>query len=241
MKRFYNLLGFTFLSAVILSFTVDPAFAQDKAAPAKSPAKASTKKKAKPLPPKGDEVQPITLNIAVVDVDSIRRQAKVVNNIGLQIKKIRETFQAVITKDEKKLRESQDELRRQEAILAEDAFKENVKKFQKKLQAVQIKVQQLKQQLAKAQGESMRKVEMTLNEIIDDLVVELNLHLVFRREPVVYYNQGLDITKLVLERLDKKLPSLKLPAVKIPTGKLKAKAKPKAKPKAKAKAPAAKK
>ncbi|OHC75269.1 MAG: hypothetical protein A3G18_00660 [Rhodospirillales bacterium RIFCSPLOWO2_12_FULL_58_28] len=160
--------------------------------------------------------QAVALRIAVIDVDSIRRSAAVVNDIGAQITKYRDTFQAEINKEEEKLRTAQQELKKQESVLAADAYEKNRQKFSQQVSEVQFMVQQKKQDLETAQAEAMRKVEVSLNQIIDALVKEENLHLVLRREPVIFFNEGLDITKIVLERLDKAMPGMKVPAIGAP-------------------------
>lgn len=162
------------------------------------------------------EAQPnqnVVLRIAVIDVDSIRRAAAVVNDIGAQITKYRDAFQADINKEEEKLRAAQQELKRQESVLAGDAYEQSRQKFSQQVSEVQFMVQQKKQDLENAQVEAMRKVEVALNQIIDALVKEENLHLVLRREPVIFFNEGLDITKIVLERLDKAMPGMKIPPI----------------------------
>lgn len=146
--------------------------------------------------------------IAVVDVEYVLRSALVVKNIGEQITKYREQYQLDINNEEKELRDSQMELKRQEAILSVEAFEENRNKFAKRVSEVQAKVQRRKQGLAKTQAEAMRKVELALNGILDKLVAERGIHLVINKVSVIFLSERLDVSKVILERLNKEMVTL---------------------------------
>lgn len=154
--------------------------------------------------------QDAPLKIAIIDIEAIRLHAAVVKDIRSQIVKYRKVYQATIQKEEEELRNANQELTRKRAILSPEAFAEERRKFERRLAVVQRMVQTRKQDLDKAQGDAMSKVEGVLNGIVVELAQEKGLNLILRKNQTVLGAKSLHITKVVLERLDKKLPSLKL-------------------------------
>ena len=153
------------------------------------------------------------VNLAVIDIEEIRRQASVVKDIRRQIGKFRKAFQADIQKEEEELRNADRELARKRTILTPDAFAEERRKFQQRVIEVQRLVQKRKQKLDKTLIDAMRKVEVTLNEIVTEIAKEKKLNLILRKEQTVLFAPGLSITQKVLQKVEKKLPTLKIPDI----------------------------
>ena len=79
---------------------------------------------------------------------------------------------------------------------------------------VQKLVQKRKEQLNKAKIEAMLKVEQQMNGIVSDIAKKRQASLVLRRSDIILAARNLDITSIVLKRLNKEL--IKVP-VKKPT------------------------
>jgi Skp family chaperone for outer membrane proteins len=150
--------------------------------------------------------------LAVIDVEMIRRNAAAVKDIQSQIGEFRTDFQNDIQKEEEALRKAQQEVARQRAILSPEAFAEERRKFEQNVVEVQRRVQQRKQALGEAQVRAMREVEKAVNEIVAEMVKEHGLSLILKRKDAVFVTPQLEISQVVLERLDKKLPSVKISA-----------------------------
>lgn len=148
--------------------------------------------------------------IAVIDVDMIRRQSLAVKDIQVQISKYRTAFQAEIQKEEDALRKAQQEVARQRASLSEEAFAEERHKFEQNVANVQRALQQRKQTLDRMQGEAMRVVERKVNEIVAAMVKENGLSLLLKRRDAVFVTPQLEISQVVLDRLNKELKTVKV-------------------------------
>lgn len=153
------------------------------------------------------------INVAVIDIDEIRRKASVVKDIRAQIGKFRNAFQADIQKEEEVLRNADKELARKRTILTPDAFAEERRKFQQRVVEVQRLVQKRKQELDGAMANAMRKVELTLTDIVADMAKKKKLTLILRKEQTVLVAPSLSITKEVLRMVEEKMPSLKIPDI----------------------------
>ena len=187
MQPFTKQFFLSFLSAAFLF--VGPAFAQTETSNAK---------------PDG------VVNIAILNLDVIRRQSLVVKGIRSQIEEYRKQFQDDIEKEEKALRDANQELAKKRTILAPEAFAQERRKFEQRVVEVQRLVQQRRQELGKAQSDAMVKVELKLNEIINKMAEDRKIDLVLKRSQTIMVARSLEITKDVLEVLDKTLPKVEV-------------------------------
>ena len=146
--------------------------------------------------------------IAVVDVQSILQEAAASKSIQKQLDTQRQTYQNEISKQEEKLRAAEQELNRQRAILSADAFAQKRREFEQQVADVQRSVQGRKRMLDQAFNESMSKVRDTLLDVVADVAGEQKATLVLAKQQVVIVEKSLDLTASVLERLNKKLPTV---------------------------------
>jgi len=152
------------------------------------------------------------INIAVLDLETIRREASVVKDIRAQITVFRKSFQADVEKEEKALREANQELAKKRTILTPESFAEERRKFEQRVVEVQRLVQQRKQSLAKVRADAMVQVEGKLNRIITDMANRLGIVLVLNRSQTIMVDRSLEITKEVLAELDRSIPKLQVAA-----------------------------
>jgi Skp family chaperone for outer membrane proteins len=153
---------------------------------------------------------PVPLKVGVIDIEQIRRESTAVKDARDQIATFHNTVQAEIQKEENELREANQELARQRTVLAPDAFNEERRKFETRLVEVQRKVQERRQELDDIQNDVMRRMNETMAEVVVEIAQEQGFALILRLDQSVFAAQSLLITPLVLERLNKKLPTIKI-------------------------------
>ena len=185
MKTFYTLAVCALLASAIVS---TPARAQQP-----------------PAPP-----EPVALRIGMIDIEQIRRESSAVKDARDQIATYQNTIQAEIQKEENELRDANQELARQRTVLAPDAFSEERRKFETRLVEVQRKVQERRQELDDIQNDVMRRMNEVMAEVVVEIAQEQGFGLILRLDQSVFAAQPLLITQTVLERLNKKLPSIKI-------------------------------
>ncbi|MCB2101777.1 MAG: OmpH family outer membrane protein [Rhodobacterales bacterium] len=154
-----------------------------------------------------------TIRMAVLDIDAIRRDALAIKDIRNQLDAYSTTFRADIKKEEDALRAADQELARKRTLLAPEQFAEERRKLEEQIVSVQRLVQARKQALDKARAEALQEVQKSLEVVVAKLAKENDIDLILRADQVVFRVPPLDITKNVLEALDKALPKV---AVKIP-------------------------
>ena len=153
---------------------------------------------------------PDSVKIAVINLNVIRRNAKVVVDISKQISVYAKSYQEEVQKEDKALKAANAKLLQKRTILAREAFVAERKKFEQKVVAMQRLVQKRKQDLNKARSDAMLVVEEQLSKIIADLAEKQDIGIIVRQNQVILSSKQLDITDTVLAQLDKVLPSHKV-------------------------------
>ncbi|MDQ2101371.1 OmpH family outer membrane protein [Azospirillum isscasi] len=148
--------------------------------------------------------------IAVVDVQKIMQESNASKGVSKSFESLRETYQKEIASLEDKLRKSEEELRKQQTVLAPDALANKRRDFEKQVGEVQKTVQSRKRALENALNEAMAVVHKNMVEIVADVARERGANLVLARQQFVLVDTQIDVTDVVLERVNKKLPQVAL-------------------------------
>jgi Skp family chaperone for outer membrane proteins len=166
----------------------------------------------KKQPPKqsGDQLLSIQLPFAVLDVQKILRSAKAVKSIRDQITAYGTAFEKEIEKEREKLRKGNQELARQRTILAPEVFAEKRREFEQRVVEVQRMVQKRQRDLDKSRTVAMAKVNKSYMDIVTKLANERELFMIIRKGQTAFANPSLDVTKEVLDLLNKKQPTVKV-------------------------------
>jgi Skp family chaperone for outer membrane proteins len=150
------------------------------------------------------------LSVAILDLNSIRRESLVVTNIRLQIDTFREDFRKKILKEEVALKAANQDLAKKRDILTPDEFSKERRKFQQKVAALQRLVQQSKQALEQTRSNAMVEVEKALNKIITKMALDRDINIILRKDVTILASRSLEITIDVLKELNAKLPKVKV-------------------------------
>ncbi len=152
----------------------------------------------------------IRVKLGIIDMDAIGRHAAAAKDIRAQIKAYRDAIRDEIQKEEEELRKARDELGRQRMILSPEAFEAERRKFEERLAAIGTMVQGRRQALQRVREEAMGQLQRTLNEVVTDVADANELTLILRTNQLVFWAKPLEITGVVIETLDQRLPSLKV-------------------------------
>ncbi|WP_448202922.1 OmpH family outer membrane protein [Azospirillum sp. sgz302134] len=169
-----------------VAFTAPTAFAEDKKPDLKAPV------------------------IAVVDVQKIMQESTASKGVSKSFESLRDTYQKEISSLEDKLRKSEEELRKQQTVLAPDALAAKRRDFEKQVADVQKTVQARKRVLENALNEAMAVVHKSMVEVVAEVARERGANLVLARQQFVLVDTQLDVTDTVMERVNKKLPQVAL-------------------------------
>ncbi len=148
--------------------------------------------------------------VGVVDVQTILRDSTAMKSIQSQVEEKRGLYQNDISGQEKRLRDQEQELKRQQPVLAADAFEAKRRDFEAQVSAVQRDMQERRKVLDQAYGEGLKVVQKELTAIIAGIAKERGFTLVLPAGQTLYAEPALAITDEALKRLNKKLPNVPL-------------------------------
>jgi Skp family chaperone for outer membrane proteins len=156
---------------------------------------------------------PVQIKLGVLNIVLLTQTSLMSKDIARQIDGRRIKFRAEIKGEEQALRKSNEDMQKQQIILSPAAFEQEIKLFRRKELALQKKVQQRNQEFNRLRIFTTRAFETELNKALVDVTKKHKFTLVLRKREVLVTATFLDITKLVLEQIDKNSPSFKIPDV----------------------------
>ena len=150
--------------------------------------------------------------IAVVNYAQAIHDSKAGQSLRQQFDKQRDVYEKEIKKAETKLEEAQQELKQQQAVLSPEAFARKRQEFQQQAGELQRTAQNRRRSLDQMRDEGLQQIEKVLREILGEMVKERGYDIVMNAGPgagtIIIASKELFITGEVMERLNKKLPSV---------------------------------
>jgi outer membrane protein len=155
----------------------------------------------------GGETLPAAV-IAVIDMDRIIRDSSAGQSLRSQVESQREAFQTEIAAREATLREEDQKLAQQRAVLAPEVFAQKRQEFGTRVAEVQREVQTRKTKLDRAYNEGIEQIRRATIEILDELAKDRGFNVVIPLRQVLIAASVLNLTDEVLARLNERLPSV---------------------------------
>lgn len=150
--------------------------------------------------------------IAVLDMRVIHRDSLAGKAWQDYYNARRKELKDKIGNEEKTVRAAWDELNKQRAILAPQAFQARERSFREMEAAANGRVRSLEQDVARdlrgAQAELGKVLDEKLAPILEGIIRGRNIDLILRKDDLVFMRKELDLTPEVLKQLDKALPKL---------------------------------
>lgn len=204
LVRWTALAGLTI--ALSLSAGIAHAQQQQPRAPAQpqrptAPAQQQPAAKAQPLPPKGTQ-------IVVVDAGGVERSATAFQAIRTQHERQRQGLQTEAAKIESELKNAEQELARQRTILSPEAFTQRRRDFEKRVNDAQQSINSRRRDLDEAANAAHQRVIRVLIEVVGEVVNENDYQIVMSSAQTFLFRPQLDITGEVVQRLNKKMPTM---------------------------------
>jgi len=151
------------------------------------------------------------MSIAIVDLQTVLSQSKAGKDIQAQIEKLRNDFQADVLKEEKTLRDTEQQLS-QSAVKDDPEQIQKKADFEKKLMTAKQRVQDRRQNLEKAAVEAVNSLRTSAVEVITDLSKKKNYDVVLAKQAAIITKENIDITADVMKALNDKVSKIEVKA-----------------------------
>lgn len=147
-------------------------------------------------------------SIAVVDVRALLSDSKAAKSIEGQIQKKRDGFLKNLAKEEKELRDLEKELIDSKDKSSPEEFAKKRKSFEEKLLATRKEAEEERRDLEKIAAKASDQLRDEITKVVEGIVKEKGYDLVLSSQNVVVGNNTLNITKEVMDRLNKDVSSI---------------------------------
>ena len=126
---------------------------------------------------------------------------------------LQKTFKAnqkKFTEQEKNLKKEERDLLEKKTVLSKEDYQKKTDNLRKKVIDYQSQRRASLDKITVQRAESRQKLLKKINPILNDYIKENNISMVIDKKNVVGANIEFDITKIIIEKLNKELPSLNL-------------------------------
>lgn len=173
---------------------------------------------APPARPAGAPAGTPVPKILVINRAMILQNSKVGQDIVRQVQGFTQSAETEFKAEGEGLRHDGQALQQQIAILAADVKAKKIKDFQTRQAAFQQKVQSRQGQIQYGVLRARQQVEQALGPILQGIMTERGANLLLDRQAVVLGTVDVDVTNQAIQRLDQKMPSVKVQLTNPPPG-----------------------
>jgi outer membrane protein len=171
---------------------------------------------AQPPKPAGASAAAPAPRILVINRAAILSNSKVGADIVRQVQGYTAAAETEFKNEGAGLRKDQQALQQQVAILAPDVKAKKIKDFQSRAIAFQAKVQQRQAMIQYGVFKARQQVEQALGPVLQGIMAERGANLLLDRQAIVLGTVDVDISQAAIQRLDQKMPTIKVQLVTPP-------------------------
>ena len=147
-------------------------------------------------------------NIAILDVLSLLKESKAAKSMKDQLDKVAKGYSDVEKKKAKEIQKKEEELLRQKSTLTPEAFSDRKNAFEKTVIELNKTRDKNRRALAKAERESMVKIESAVEKIVKEIQTAEKIDVVIKKTAVILSEDSIDITSKVIEKLNKEVSTI---------------------------------
>ncbi len=148
--------------------------------------------------------------IVYVDMKYILNNSKAGKGAQSFLQKSFKDNQKQISAKENELKKKESDLLSQKTILSKEEYKKKTNELRKEVSAYQAERRGSLDKIAKKRSEFRQKLLEKLNPILNTYIEENGISIILDKKNMIFAKPDLDITKIIVKKLDTELPSLNL-------------------------------
>ena len=152
--------------------------------------------------------------IVVIDMQYIVARSAAAVEVRNELDRLKKEYTAIVTKEEEELKLLQDELGVQRSILPVDEFNKLEQDFRSRVEKLQSVVAEKNKELEQILKKSVNIIQRKSIQIITNIARERGLAAVLDTSTVVLAADSINISKIVIENLNKEMPSIDIDELK---------------------------
>jgi Skp family chaperone for outer membrane proteins len=151
--------------------------------------------------------------IAILDLGQVIVQSKAMQDIERQFKTHEDKFRTQTETRDKEFRAERQKLDQQRAIISPEQFREKLAALTEKGVGYRNDFNSKRRQLISSKSLAVQKIEKAMEPIVSEVANIVGATMIVEKKKILFGTKVLNISDLVSERLNKKLPKLKLELV----------------------------
>lgn len=157
------------------------------------------------------ETKPVSPSIIVVDTNRIQRDSLAGKAIVEQREKYQQAFSAEFDAQRRQLQKDEMELAKQKNLLTQQAFEQRTRAFTEDVAVFQRRYQAAIKALENSAATAHNELQRITIETTSELASEVGAGLVLHKQTVFLHDERMDVTDRVIERINKRNPSVAFP------------------------------
>lgn len=155
--------------------------------------------------------------ILVVDRNMVLQLSKVGQDVVRQVQAYSDQAKRDLDSQSNSLRAQGESLKQQLAILSNDVKQKKIAEFEARERSLQAEVQKKRGLIQGGLFKARQQMDQALGPILQGIVLERGANLLLDRNAVLLgTDPSLDITRVAVQRLDQKMPTIKVELVPLP-------------------------
>ena len=149
--------------------------------------------------------------VIIVDVQMAQRESLAGKALISQRDKYQQSFQADFNSARQQLQAADQELAKQKGVIPQEAYDQKAKALEQQVIAFQRKTQVAVRALEKSTETAAAELMNAILNITGEIANESGANLVLPKQQVVLHEPRMDVTPSVIERLNRKMPTVNFP------------------------------
>lgn len=146
--------------------------------------------------------------VAIVDVDRIKRESLAANSIREALNAAKEKLEADLRTEGEGLKAEEEQLRKQQTILAPEAFTAKRRDLEQRYAELRRRVQESSTLLARARNRAFNTLQAEMYKVLTSQMKDKHISMTMARKSVLIYDERMNITDDVLKQLNAQLPAV---------------------------------
>ena len=157
---------------------------------------------------KSSKIEKINFPAAVIDMKVVLSKSSAFSTLQKEIQKLEKDYKEEIQNEENLLKKEQEKLVAQKSVLSAEEFKDKEAKFKQKVNKIQGKVEKIRRELESTMAKGMQIIQQEAVKHMKEIAKKEGYLLVFDANTTVISADRINISNIVVEKLNKSLPKI---------------------------------
>ncbi len=158
--------------------------------------------------PKANKVENINFPAAVIDMKVVLAKSSAFATLQKEIQKLEKNYKEEIKGEEDLLKKEQEQLVAQKSVLSNEEFREKEDIFKQKVNKIQSKVEKIRRELESTMAKGMQVIQQEAVKHMKEIAKKEGYLLVFDANTTVISADRINISSIVVDKLNKSLPKI---------------------------------